>query len=824
MNEGSGKIWFLRGGLFAKYVFALVGLVVFVLAVNGAIETWIGYSGTKTSLTDAMGEKAEATAKRIDQSMAELERQISWVTRASSTKSNDADTLAQRRADYSQLLNQVPAVNQLSFISGQGREQLRLSRLTVNYGSNVDFSRDVRFTETLARGTSFSPAYFRDQHPYISIALSHSGYNAGVTVAEIDLRFLSDYLSDAQVGRSAFAYVVDPRGQVLASSTKGPDIGKELASLPQVAAVLAHGGTPVSSGRDTAGHDVLTTESAVPKFGWFVFFEQPTAQALAPIRDQLVRIALLMALGLVVAILAGVVLARRMLIPITALSSGARRLGDGEFDHRIDVRTHDELQELATQFNSMAGQLQNTYADLEAKVNERTRDLAQSINELKVLEEVGRAVSSSLDLDAVLPTVAARALEITHADAVLIYGYDAEHRTFNLTESIGIDRDAKGEHVSIAEEGNVLGDAAVRGEPIAIPNVVAIAENPLRDITIAAGYLSVLVVPLVDQKGVLGSLVVLRKNAGEFSQNLIGLMKTFAHQSVLAMRNARLFTEVNQTSRELAAAHSTVQQQAAQLQEQTDQLKDWNKSLEDRVETQLGEIERIRKLERFLAPQVAQLIASSDGQESLLDSHRREVTVVFCDMRGFTAFTEQTEPEEAMNVLREYHAALGELIFRYEGTLDRYAGDGVMILFNAPIQFEDHVKRAVKMSVEMRDTIGKLCDRWRNRGHNLGFGIGIALGYATLGQIGFEQRLEYAAIGSVTNLASRLCDEAKAGQIVVSRRVYGMVEPWVDGRPIDDLNLKGFNHPILAAEITAWREEVDNVVDAAAAAKRQKKG
>ena len=577
-----------------------------------------------------------------------------------------------------------------------------------------------------------------------------------------------------------------------------------------------------ASGKDVAGHAVLTTSSAVPKLGWHVFFEQPTAQALAPIRDQLARIALLMALGLLVATLAGVVMARRMLIPITALSSGARKLGDGEFDHRIDVHTRDELQDLATQFNNMAGQLQQTYTVLEEKVEERTRDLAQSINELKVLEEVGRAVSSSLDLDAVLPTVAARALEITHADAVLIYGYDAQRRTFNLSESIGIDKAAEGEHRAIAEEGNVLGDAAARGEPIAIPNVVAIAENPLRDITIAAGYHSVLVVPLVDQKGVLGSLVVLRKNAGEFSQNLIGLMKTFAHQSVLAMRNARLFSEVNQTSRELATAHSTVQQQAATLQEQRDQLKDWNKSLEERVETQLGEIERIRKLERFLAPQVAQLIASSDGHEGLLDSHRREVTVVFCDIRGFTAFTEQTEPEEAMNVLREYHAALGELIFRYEGTLDRYAGDGVMILFNAPIQFEDHVKRAVKMSVEMRDTIGKLCERWRNRGHNLGFGIGIALGYATLGQIGFEQRLEYAAIGSVTNLASRLCDEAKAGQIVVSRRVYGMVEPWVEGKPIDDLNLKGFNHPILAAEIMCWREEVDNVVDASTAVKRKK--
>jgi class 3 adenylate cyclase len=422
----------------------------------------------------------------------------------------------------------------------------------------------------------------------------------------------------------------------------------------------------------------------------------------------------------------------------------------------------------------------------------------------------------------VLPTVAARALEITHADAVLIYGYDATNHQFNLTEAIGIDKDAEGGHRAIDEAGSPLGDAAAQAEPISIPNLDVTAEHPLRDMAIEAGFHSVLIVPLVDQQGILGSLVVLRRAAGAFSPNLIGLMKTFAHQAVLAMRNARLFSEVDHKSRELLTANDTVRQQADKLQQQTDQLKDWNKSLEERVETQLGEIERIRRLERFLAPQVAQLIASSDGHEGLLDSHRREVTVVFCDLRGFTAFTESTEPEEAMNVLREYHAALGKLIFKYEGTLDKYAGDGVMILFNAPIQFEDHTARAVKMAVEMRDTIGPLTERWRNRGHNLGFGIGIALGYATLGQIGFENRLEYAAIGSVTNLASRLCDEAKANQIVVSRRVYGMVEEWVEGRAIDDLNLKGFNHPVLAAEILSWREEVDNVVDAAAATKRKK--
>jgi len=814
MNGVEQKFWFLRGGLFAKYVIALVGLVVFVLAVNGGVETWISYRATKTTLTDAMGEKAEATARRIERSISELERQISWVTRASAiAKDNPTRTLENHYADYVQLLNQVPAINLLSLLDGRGREQLRLSRTTVVRDSGVDLSRDVQMTEIFTRGVSYAPAFFRGIRPFMSIAVSHPGTN-DVTLAEIDLRLLSDFFGDAQVGRVGFAYLIDLKGQVLASSAKGPDVGKDVSTLPQVAAILRPDRQELASGTDADDHAVLTASNAVPKLGWFVFFEQPTARALAPIRDQLARIALLISLGLAVAILAGTVMARRMLVPITALRTGARRLGAGDFSHRIDVHTKDELEELADQFNSMAGKLHETYSGLESKVEERTRDLAQSVNELKVLEEVGRAVASSLDLNAVLPTVAARAVEITHADAVLIFTYDAAKHQFHLTEAIGIDKSTDRARLAIDPDGSALGEAATSGEPVAIPDLADAADHPLRDAAIAAGFHSVLVVPLVDQQGILGSLVVLRKTAGEFSQNLIGLMRTFAHQAVLAMRNARLFTEVDQKGRELASAHSTVQQQA-------DQLLNWNRSLEERVEKQLGEIERIRKLERFLAPQVAQLIASSDGHDSLLDSHRREVTVVFCDLRGFTAFTESTEPEEAMAVLREYHAALGELIFRYEGTLDRYAGDGVMILFNAPIEFADHTKRAVKMAVEMRDTIGLLTQKWRNRGHSLGFGVGIALGYATLGQIGFEQRLEYAAIGSVTNLASRLCDEAKANQIVVSRRVFGMVEPWVEGNSLEELHLKGFNHPVLAVEILRWREDAEIEAAAAEAPRRR---
>jgi class 3 adenylate cyclase/CheY-like chemotaxis protein len=251
--------------------------------------------------------------------------------------------------------------------------------------------------------------------------------------------------------------------------------------------------------------------------------------------------------------------------------------------------------------------------------------------------------------------------------------------------------------------------------------------------------------------------------------------------------------------------HDKVQTQATQLQEQTEQLSSWNELLEKRVAEQLVEIERVSRLQRFLAPQVAKMIASSDTPEAQLASHRREVTVVFCDLRGFTAFTESSEPEEVMAVLRQYHESLGGLIFHYEGTLERFLGDGIMIIFNDPIPCADHTERAVRLALDMRESVDELAKAWRRQGHTLGFGVGIACGYATLGQIGFEHRRDYTAIGSVINLASRLCGEARAGQIVISQRVFGSVESSVDAAPIGDLSLKGFNRPIPAYEILRWR-------------------
>lgn len=243
--------------------------------------------------------------------------------------------------------------------------------------------------------------------------------------------------------------------------------------------------------------------------------------------------------------------------------------------------------------------------------------------------------------------------------------------------------------------------------------------------------------------------------------------------------------------------HDTVHEQATQLE-------DWNRTLEQRVEQQMVELERMSKLKRFLSPQLAQLVVSRDD-EKLLESHRREITVVFCDLRGFTAFSETGEPEEVMEVLREYHSAMGNLIFRFEGTLERFAGDGLMVFFNDPIPCPDPASRAVKMAVAMRECAGELIEKWRKRGHLLDFGAGIAQGYATLGKIGFEGRFDYAAIGTVTNLASRLSDEAQAGQILISQQVYAGVEALVDVEPLGELALKGLHRPAMVYSVTQIR-------------------
>jgi len=236
------------------------------------------------------------------------------------------------------------------------------------------------------------------------------------------------------------------------------------------------------------------------------------------------------------------------------------------------------------------------------------------------------------------------------------------------------------------------------------------------------------------------------------------------------------------------ALHDTVQEQATRLAGQAAELREWNRTLEQRVADQLAELQRVGRLKRFFSPQLAELIVAG-GAEDPLKTHRRDVTVVFLDLRGFTAFAETSEPEEVMGVLREYHAEMGMLVLTHEGTLERFTGDGIMVFFNDPVPLPNPAERAVRMALEMRERIAELTLKWRKLGYDLDFGIGIAQGYATIGAIGFEGRWDYGAIGTVTNLAARLCGEARPGQVLVSQRVLAAVEDLVDVETVGELGL-----------------------------------
>jgi class 3 adenylate cyclase/CheY-like chemotaxis protein len=251
----------------------------------------------------------------------------------------------------------------------------------------------------------------------------------------------------------------------------------------------------------------------------------------------------------------------------------------------------------------------------------------------------------------------------------------------------------------------------------------------------------------------------------------------------------------------IKALQDTVQEQARRLADQAGELALWNQDLEARVQAQLGQIERMGALKRFLAPQLAELIIAR-GEDSVLQTHRRDIVVVFGDLRGYTAFAETAEPEELLDLLNAYHAAVGPIVTRSEGTLDHFSGDGIMVFFNDPLPCPDPAERAVRMAIEMREALFELQAEWRRRGRAIGFGLGIAQGYATLGQIGFAERVGYTAIGTVCNLASRLCAEAKDGQILVSQRIAAAADGIAPLEEIGDVALKGLSQAVAVYNVT----------------------
>jgi len=303
------------------------------------------------------------------------------------------------------------------------------------------------------------------------------------------------------------------------------------------------------------------------------------------------------------------------------------------------------------------------------------------------------------------------------------------------------------------------------------PTVRALADE--------GGARTLILIPMLKDDKLIGVVAIYRDEVRPFTDKQIALVQNFAAQAVIAIENTRLLSELHQRTEEVVKL---------------------NQQLEQRVADQVGEIERMSKLRRFLPPQVADLIVAS-GTEKQLESHRREITALFCDLRGYTGFSETSAPEDVMALLREYHAAIGEITIKYSGTLERFAGDGVMVIFNDPVPVENPALQAVLMALEMRTAIEALIEKWRRLGHDLGFGVGIAHGFATLGTIGFEGRFDYAAIGTVSNVASRLCDEARPGQILISTRVRQAVEKAVTVEPVGEFTLKGIRRPMMTFNV-----------------------
>jgi signal transduction histidine kinase len=568
-----------RGRLFGKYVVFFVTLVGAVLLASGLIELYFAYQEHKTTLLRLQQEKAVAAASKIEQFLKEIERQIDSTTPASWDAR--AVALEEWQLGYLQLLRQVSAITEVSYLDASGKEQLRVSRLDLDVlGSQVDFSQEAAFLEAKTGKIYFSPVYFREEsEPYMTLAKAGSGVKAGVSVAEVSLKFIWEVVSQLKIGRAGYAYAVDSRGQLIAHPNISLVLRKtDLSSLPQVQAARAgppepdEGRDEATIARDREGRQVLTAYATIVPLGWSVLVEQPLEEAFAPVYGAMLRTAVLLMVGLALSILASLVLARKMVTPIRRLQEGAARIGAGALDQRIEVRTGDELEALAEQFNSMAGQLQASYANLEQKVEERTRELrevfealqvrsrelARSVEELQALGEVSQAINSTLDLQTVLTRIVSHAVRLSEADGGSIYEYDDQHGTFLLRAAYQMDEELieafRANPIRLGE--GAVGRAAAVREPIQVSDITQELAYPerLRDLLSQSGFRALLAVPLLREEHIVGALVVRRKSTGEFPSEVVELLRTFATQSVLAIQNARLFREIDEKGHQLEVA------------------------------------------------------------------------------------------------------------------------------------------------------------------------------------------------------------------------------------------------------------------------------
>ncbi len=546
-----------EGQLFKKYVVVLVALVSAVLVPSAVLQAYFSFEESQRALLASQGAQARFAASKIAEFIEETKRQMRGIIPLPGIRGM---SLEQRTHEYERLLRQLPAITDVVYIDPTGRECLRISSVALNRtGCALDLSGDPKFTATRGDRTYLSPVYYRaDSEPYFSVAIPE-GSTAGVTVAEVNLKFILDTISQIKVGAAGHAYVVDASGRLIAD----PDLSlvlrrTNLSSLLQVRAALNTVGRAQQHAmvaQDRQGRAVLAAFERIDPPGWSVFVEQPLDEAFAPLYASLSRSALVLLVGLALSVAASFFLARRLTIPIQAIQAAAARIGAGALDQRIHVRSGDELEALASEFNRMAEQLRESYATLEAKVEQRTRELAETLEHRTATSEVLKVITqSTADVRPVLETVLQNATRLCAPSCGLIFLFDGD--VYRLRSTCGISAELQrslDELLLHPDRENIVARVARERHQVQIADIREHPEYRVH-MDLDPATRTVLGVPMLREGVPIGIIVLSRHEVRSFTDKQIELVSTFADQAVIAIENVRLFNEIQETSRQLDVA------------------------------------------------------------------------------------------------------------------------------------------------------------------------------------------------------------------------------------------------------------------------------